>query len=77
MGPKKDVIDIVTELGGIKSTEDADKLFAERLEAEQLARLNKVKNKAVRLKIANAISKNIFEIHPRGLSQNYLKIPKL
>ena len=55
MGPKKDVIDIVTELGGIKSTEDAEKLFAERLEAEQLARLNKVKNKAVRLKIANAI----------------------
>ena len=55
MGPKKDVIDIVTELGGIKSTEDAEKLFAERLKAEQLTRLNKVKNKAVRLKIANAI----------------------
>ena len=55
MGPKKDVIDIVTELGGIKTTEDADKLIVERLDAEHLARLNKVKNEAVRLKIANAI----------------------
>jgi len=55
MGPKKDVIDIVTELGGIRTAEAADKVFAERLEAEHLARLNKVKNDAVRLKIANAI----------------------
>jgi phosphoenolpyruvate carboxykinase (GTP) len=56
MGPKKDVIDIVTELGGIKNSEAADKLFKERLEADHLAKLNKVKNRAVRLKIANAIA---------------------
>ena len=55
MGPKKDVIDIVTELGGIRTAEAADNLFAERIEAEQLAKLDKVKNEAVRLKIANAI----------------------
>jgi len=55
MGPKKDVIDIVTELGGIRTAEAADKVFAERLDAEHLARLNKVKNETVRLKIANAI----------------------
>jgi phosphoenolpyruvate carboxykinase (GTP) len=55
MGPKKDVIDIVTELGGIRNSDAADKLFAERLEAAQLSRLDKIKNEAVRLKIANAI----------------------
>ena len=56
MGPKKDVIDIVTELGGIKNSEAADKLLKERLEADHLAKLNEVKNEAVRLKIANAIA---------------------
>ena len=55
MGPKKDVIDIVTELGGIRTAEAADTVFADRIESEQLARLNKIKNEAVRLKIANAI----------------------
>jgi phosphoenolpyruvate carboxykinase (GTP) len=55
MGPKKDVIDIVTELGGIRTAEAADKVFSERIEAAQLAKLDKVKNEAVRLKIANAI----------------------
>ena len=55
MGPQKDVIDIVTELGGIKTKEAADKLFAEKVEAAQLAKLNKIKNEAARLKIANAI----------------------
>ena len=55
MGPRKDVIDIVSELGGIKNSDAADNLFAERLDADQLARLDKIKNEAVRLKIANAI----------------------
>jgi phosphoenolpyruvate carboxykinase (GTP) len=55
MGPKKNVIDIVTELGRIKTQEAAQKLFEERIEAPQLAKLNKIKNQAVRLKIANAI----------------------
>ena len=55
MGPQKDVIDIVTELGGIRTAEAADKLFEERLDAVQLAKLNRIKNEAVRLKIANSI----------------------
>jgi len=55
MGPKKDVIDIVTELGGIRTAEDANKLLEQRVEAAQLAKLNQIKNGAVRLKIANAI----------------------
>lgn len=55
MGPKKDVIDIVTELGGIRTTADAQKLFEARIEATHLAKLSKINNEAVRLKIANAI----------------------
>ena len=50
MGPKKDVIDIVTELGGIRTAEAADKVFAERIKSDQLAKLDKVKNEAVRMK---------------------------
>jgi phosphoenolpyruvate carboxykinase (GTP) len=56
MAPKKDVIDIVTELGGIRTAEAADKLFEARVEAAQLTKLNRIKNEAVRLKIANAIA---------------------
>ena len=55
MAPKKDVIDIVTESGGIKTAEAADKVLEERVEAAQLTKLNKIQNEAVRLKIANAI----------------------
>jgi len=55
MGPKKDVIDIVTELGGVRTTEAAEKVFAERITSDQLAKLDKIKNEAVRMKIANAI----------------------
>jgi phosphoenolpyruvate carboxykinase (GTP) len=55
MAPKKDVIDIVIELGGIKTAEAADNVFEERVAAAQLTKLNKIQNEAVRLKIANAI----------------------
>jgi phosphoenolpyruvate carboxykinase (GTP) len=55
MGPKKNVIDIVTELGQIKTPEAAQRIFEERIEAAQLAKFGKIKNEAVRLKIANAI----------------------
>ena len=55
MGPKKDVIDIVTELGGIKTNEDAQKLIEERLDATHLSRLSLIKNESVLRKIANAI----------------------
>ena len=50
MGPKKDVIDIVTELGGIRTAEAADKLLEQRVSADQLAKLNRIQNEAVRQK---------------------------
>ena len=55
MGPKKDVIDIVTELGGIKTDESAQKLIEERLDATNLSKLSLIKNASVLRKIANAI----------------------
>jgi phosphoenolpyruvate carboxykinase (GTP) len=55
MGPKKDVIDIVTELGGIKTNESAQKLIEERLDATNLSKLSLVKNESILRKIANAI----------------------
>ncbi|CAB1062627.1 Phosphoenolpyruvate carboxykinase [GTP] (EC [Olavius sp. associated proteobacterium Delta 1] len=55
MAPKKDVIDIVTELGGIRTAQAADNVFAERIEAAQMVKLDKIQNEAVLLKIANAI----------------------
>jgi phosphoenolpyruvate carboxykinase (GTP) len=55
MGPQKDVIDIVTELGGVKTPESAGEVFEDKLDAVNLSKLNEIKNEAVRLKIANAI----------------------
>jgi phosphoenolpyruvate carboxykinase (GTP) len=55
MGPKKDVIDIVTELGGIKTNESARKLIEERLDGTNLSKLSLIKNESVLRKIANAI----------------------
>ena len=55
MGPKKDVIDIVTELGGIKTNESAQKLIEEKLDATNLSKLSLIKNESVLRKIANAI----------------------
>jgi phosphoenolpyruvate carboxykinase (GTP) len=55
MGPQKDVIDIVTELGGLKTQESAREIFEDKLDAVNLSKLNQIKNEAVRLKIANAI----------------------
>ena len=55
MGPKKDVIDIVSELGGIKTDESAQKLIEERLDATNLSKLSVIKNASVLRKIANAI----------------------
>ena len=55
MGPKKDVIDIVAELGGIKTIESARTLLEERLDEVNGSKLNRIKNEAVLQKIANAI----------------------
>ena len=55
MGPKKDVIDIVTELGGIKTNESAQRLIEKRLDAANVSKLSLIKNESVLRKIANAI----------------------
>ena len=55
MFSKKEGIDIVTELGGIATHEAAQKVFESNMDSEHLARLQKIKNTEVLLKIANAI----------------------
>jgi phosphoenolpyruvate carboxykinase (GTP) len=49
-------VDIVKEIGDIRTTEAADALFEEKLDKEHLARLQKITNPEARLKIANAIA---------------------
>ncbi len=48
-------IDIVVEIGGIKTLEAAQKLFAEHLDAENMNKLKRLRHPEVMLKIANAI----------------------
>ena len=55
MGPQKNCIDIVTELGGIKDLKAAQRVFKEKLNAENLDKLKRVQNPEVFKKIANAI----------------------
>lgn len=47
---------ILFELGGIKTHHEVHDLFAERLDAENLAKLNRIENDLALLKIANAIT---------------------
>lgn len=49
-------VDILTEVGGIKTIDEARKLFQEKLDDKHLARLNKIKTEDALLKIANAIA---------------------
>ncbi|MGD8395587.1 MAG: phosphoenolpyruvate carboxykinase (GTP), partial [Candidatus Eiseniibacteriota bacterium] len=49
-------VDILTDVGGIQSIDAARKLFAEKLDTEHRARLEKIKNEEALLKIANAIA---------------------
>lgn len=48
--------DIATEIGGVRTVEAANKLFHERMDSEQLSRIQKIKNGDVLIKIANAIA---------------------
>jgi phosphoenolpyruvate carboxykinase (GTP) len=56
MMKKKEGVDIVVEIGGIKSTEAVARLFEEKLDSEHFSRLQRVKSPEVKLKIANAIA---------------------
>ncbi len=49
-------VDILAEVGGIKSIDEARKLFEAKLDRTHLARLGKIKNEEALLKIANAIA---------------------
>jgi phosphoenolpyruvate carboxykinase (GTP) len=49
-------VDILSELGGVKSAADAEKLFTSALDEENGKKLRTIKNPEVLLKIANAIS---------------------
>ncbi|MGD9242181.1 MAG: phosphoenolpyruvate carboxykinase (GTP) [Desulfobacterales bacterium] len=56
MMKKREGVDIVVEIGGIKTPKAAARLFEEKLEAEQLSRLQRIKHPEVKLKIANALA---------------------
>ncbi len=49
-------VDILAHEGGVKSIDEAKKLFQDKLTQEHLARLEKIKNEEALLKIANAIA---------------------
>jgi phosphoenolpyruvate carboxykinase (GTP) len=49
-------IDILGEVGGIKSIDEARSLFQEKLDKDNLAKLDKIKTEDALLKIANAIA---------------------
>jgi phosphoenolpyruvate carboxykinase (GTP) len=49
-------VDILTDVGGVTTIEQARKLFEEKLDAEHLAKLNRIKTEDALLKIANAIA---------------------
>jgi phosphoenolpyruvate carboxykinase (GTP) len=56
MFQKKKGIDIVVEIGGIKTYEDAIRLFEDRLNETNLAKIQKIKHPEVIIKIANTIA---------------------
>jgi phosphoenolpyruvate carboxykinase (GTP) len=56
MFEKKNGIDIVAEIGGIKSLETARTLFKRNMESEHFYRLERISNQEVLLKIANVIA---------------------
>jgi phosphoenolpyruvate carboxykinase (GTP) len=47
--------DILTELGGINSQQEADQVFKNSMDDANFAKIQKIKNEEARLKIANAI----------------------
>lgn len=54
MGPRKDVVDIISNLGGVESLAAAGSIFAAKMDAANLGKLEPIKNEQVLLKIANA-----------------------
>ena len=55
MGPQKNCIDIITELGGIKDLKAAQQVFEDTIDAQNLNKLKRIETPEVLKKIANAI----------------------
>jgi len=53
---RKEGLDILQEIGGIKTSEAAMKVFESKLDTEHLARIKPIKHPEVLIKIANAIA---------------------
>jgi phosphoenolpyruvate carboxykinase (GTP) len=70
-------VDILSAVGGIKSIDEARKVFGSNLDADNLAKINKIKNEEALLKIANAISMcepdNVFIITDSKADAEYVK----
>lgn len=49
-------VDILSDIGGVKSQEEATALFREKMDDADFAKIEKIKNPDARLKIANAIA---------------------
>ncbi len=49
-------VDILSDIGGVKTIEEAKKLFEAKLDAVNLAKLGTIKNQEALLKIANAVA---------------------
>ena len=49
-------VDILGEIGGIKTSEEAEAILAKNLDQVNLDKLSKIKNEEARIKIANAIT---------------------
>ena len=54
MGPLKNVVDIISKLGGIETLEQAIPVFDKKLDKSNLEKLNLIKTSEALIKIANA-----------------------
>ena len=49
-------VDILAEIGGVKTIGQARSVFKKKMDAESLAKIGKIKNEEALLKVANAIA---------------------
>jgi phosphoenolpyruvate carboxykinase (GTP) len=48
-------IDILSHIGGVTSSEEAEQLFRDKMDDANFGKIQKIRNEEARLKIANAI----------------------
>ena len=70
-------VDILSDVGGLKTIDEARKVFEANLDSANLAKISKIKNEEALLKIANAISMcepdNVFIISDTREDAAYVK----